>query len=147
MLKTVYQMLKKTVCVLAASAVALNVEVNTSIPAIVGDTGGWGTSTHYGNPFTASCLSDEVNITITGLEGSVCSPQCKAGACPSDKPSDISATPTCALQDAQGTQYCCLICAPAGIIRDQKAADGACGNNASCRPISGVGVCTYNPPS
>merc|ERR1712139_485931 len=31
-------------------------------------------ATHYGDPYVGACMSDEVNITIQGVAGAVCSP-------------------------------------------------------------------------
>merc|ERR1712034_31033 len=71
-------------------------------------------NTHYGDPYRASCESDEVNITITGVTGAVCSPACTGviikDKCPSDVPSGTTATPTCALEDSStGAKYCALL--------------------------------------
>jgi C1A family cysteine protease len=105
---------------------------------------------HYGDPLSGSCESDEVNITITGVAGSVCSPECTGiiikDKCPSDIPDGCTGKATCALQDGQGGKYCALLCAPSGIIRDQQAADDSCGTtpNLTCKAISGQGICTYD---
>merc|ERR1711959_802390 len=93
---------------------------------------------HYGDPLSGSCLSDEVNITIQGVSGSVCSPGCTSSSCPTDVPDGVTAAPQCALQDASsGKKYCALICSPSGD-------DSQCGTNASCKAIQGVGICTYD---
>lgn len=101
-------------------------------------------NTHYGDPFQGSCESDEVNITITGVEGSVCSPACTGlfkTKCPTDVPSGVTAEPECALQDQSSDKYCALICSPNTDITEEENA--ACGS-ATCKPISGVGICTYD---
>ena len=51
--------------------------------------------------------------------------------------SGCSASPACALQDSSGQNYCALMC-------DPEKNDGVCGDNASCKSISGVGICTYD---
>jgi len=48
----------------------------------------------------------------------------------------VTAQPQCALKDAQGNKYCCLRCNP--------TRDDSCGPNASCKSISGIGICTYD---
>jgi len=102
-------------------------------------------STHYGDP-KDGCLSDEIEITIQGLSGDFCTPKCGLfKPCPSDVPVGVTASPNCALQDASTSdQYCALICSPTALIKDQKAADAQCGTNASCKPIQGLGLCTYD---
>lgn len=101
---------------------------------------------HYGDPLEGNCLPDEVDISIQGLSGSVCAPSCGfISSCPRDLPTGVTATPQCALQDASsGKKYCALICSPELPIKDQDAADDQCGEKASCKPISGVGLCTYD---
>ncbi|KAL1524679.1 hypothetical protein AB1Y20_019565 [Prymnesium parvum] len=103
-------------------------------------------STHYSDP-SGGCLSDEAEITIQGVSGDFCSPKCTGlfQTCPSDVPSGVTAMPQCALQDASsGSKYCALICSPTADIKDQRAADAQCGTNASCKPIQGLGICTYD---
>merc|ERR1712146_72323 len=92
-------------------------------------------STHYGDPYQGSCMSDEVNITITGL--------IIKNKCASDVPAGVTAEPQCALQDsASEKKYCALICSPDTDITE--AEDAQCGTNASCKPIQTVGICTYD---
>lgn len=92
--------------------------------------------THYGDPFVG-CESDEVAVQITGVAGEICSPQCNsAGACPTDVPAGVSAAPKCALKSSQGAQFCVLECTP--------SENDACGTNASCKAVQGVGLCTYD---
>merc|ERR1711937_758788 len=56
-------------------------------------------ATHYEDP-KGGCRSDEVDITIQGIQGAVCAPACTMGIfCPSDVPAGVTAAPTCALQD------------------------------------------------
>jgi len=93
--------------------------------------------THYGDPFVG-CESDEVAVQITGVQGKICSPQCSSsGACPTDEPTGVTATPKCALKSSQGAQFCVLECTPS-------AKDGSCGASASCKTVQGVGLCTYD---
>jgi len=101
--------------------------------------------THYEDPFMQDCQAGEVNITIVGVKGAMCAPSCGVlDSCPGDKPAGVSAKPTCALQDMAGRKFCALICAPALPIGNQLEADSQCGPKASCKPISSVGLCTYD---
>jgi hypothetical protein len=103
--------------------------------------------THYGDPFKGACQAKEINITITDVPGSTCSPPCQGFGdkkCPEDKPAGDTATPTCALTDPSGKKYCVLVCSPTLPIVDQLAADAQCGVDASCKPIQGTGICTYD---
>lgn len=102
--------------------------------------------THYGDP-KAGCLTDESEVSIQGVAGDFCTPKCGLfKPCPSDIPAGVTAMPQCALQDsATHAKFCALICAPSLPILDQKAADGQCGKNASCKSVQmGVGLCTYD---
>lgn len=94
--------------------------------------------THYGDPYDTSCLSDELNVTITGVTGAFCSPSCKGTACPTDVPTGVSAKPTCALEPQGSSQptQCALIC----------AGNDDCGEKASCKSVSGstAKLCTYD---
>ncbi|GAB5368550.1 hypothetical protein AAMO2058_001329000 [Amorphochlora amoebiformis] len=93
-------------------------------------------TTHYGDPKTG-CMSDEVAVQIQGIKGDFCSPKCSfVKSCPTDVPSGVTATPQCALQSTTGDQYCALLCTSAD--------DAQCGSNASCKPIQGLGICTYD---
>jgi len=104
-------------------------------------------STHYEDP-SGGCQTDEIEITVQGIQGDMCSPKCGFfKRCPTDVPSGVTAAPQCALSDSSsGQKYCALICAPtvADLIANQKAADAMCGTNASCKPIQGTGICTYD---
>jgi C1A family cysteine protease len=100
--------------------------------------------THYGDPLDGSCMSDEVNITITGIQGSVCSPACTGilkTKCPTDVPAGVTAQPECALKDTSDDKYCALICSPDADITQEE--DDSCGK-ATCKAISGTGLCTYD---
>ena len=50
-----------------------------------------------------------------------------------------TATPTCALETAGSSKptQCALICSPSAL-------DGGCPDKASCKSISGTGLCTYD---
>merc|ERR1719375_2695775 len=62
--------------------------------------------THYGDPFVG-CESDEVAVQIQNVAGKICSPQCSSsGACPTDVPKGVTATPKCALKSSTGSQFC-----------------------------------------
>jgi len=101
-------------------------------------------SGHYGDP-KDGCESDEQAVQIQGLAGDFCSPKCQLfGKCPTDIPTGITAKPECALKTTTGAKYCALICSPSLPIKNQFVADAQCGQNASCKAISGVGICTYN---
>merc|ERR1711881_748956 len=57
---------------------------------------------------------------------------------PTDVPAGVTAAPQCALQDSSTQKkYCALICSPS-------SNDAQCGTNASCKSISGTGLCTYD---
>lgn len=101
------------------------------------------TGTHYGDP-KAGCEPDEQAVQVQGVAGDFCSPKCKLTKCPTDLPAGVTAKPQCALQTSTGAKYCALICSPSLPINDQMVADAQCGTNASCKPISGVGLCTYD---
>merc|ERR1719327_145623 len=88
-------------------------------------------SSHYEKP---PCQDDEVQASVQGLDGPLCTPKCDAsGSCPSDKPSDVIAPAKCMLQDQTGDKYCALEC----------FADVMCGSG-KCGKIGGIiGVCYY----
>jgi hypothetical protein len=101
--------------------------------------------THYGDPCSAGgCLADEQETALGGVDGSYCAPICTVADCPADVPAGVTATPSCAVDAAAGGKLCALICSPTAGIRDQEAADAQCGDSASCKPISGTGICTYD---
>uniref|UniRef100_A0A7S2TZ59 Uncharacterized protein n=1 Tax=Lotharella oceanica TaxID=641309 RepID=A0A7S2TZ59_9EUKA len=97
---------------------------------------GLANGTHYGDP-ADGCLSDEVAVQIEGISGDFCTPTCNLfKPCPTDVPPGVTASPMCALQDAStGQKYCALICSPGG--------GNMCGD-ATCKAISGIGICTYD---
>merc|ERR1719261_1667612 len=82
-------------------------------------------TTHYGDPLVGPCMSDEQNITITGIAGSVCSPAATGilkQKCPTDTPPGCTITPAAILQDTSGDKYCALECSPSLPIKDQRLA-------------------------
>ena len=123
---------------LAAPAIEVNMIKGYHVPEALFESKA--ASCHFEDPFQpAGCQAGEVNITITGIEGSMCTPKCNAqGACPTDVCPGTVATPTCALQDTQGNKYCALICNPAG-----NSTSCSHDEHMACHSISGTGVCTY----
>ena len=90
----------------------------------------------YENPYdVAECSSGEVNVSISGIGGAICSPPCPDMSCPSDP--GIAARAQCALQASSGEKYCALICSP-------ESSDDQCGDDASCKALVGIGICTYD---
>jgi tripeptidyl-peptidase-1 len=100
---------------------------------------------HYEDPnISGSCQAGEVDVQIQGIGGKMCAPKCSAsGSCPTDVPQGVTAKPTCALQ-GMGGKYCALVCSPSSSEKTLRAGDAQCGTNASCKAISGVGICTYD---
>jgi hypothetical protein len=99
-----------------------------------------GTPTHYQDPYTRACLSDELNLTVANLAGRWCAAACDLGGsatpCPLDVPDNVTAKPVCAIRDPVGTgMHCALIC----------KADAECGpTNASvCDQTFTPGICAY----
>jgi hypothetical protein len=102
--------------------------------------------THYSDPYDNACLSDEKNVSVTGLAGAFCSPACSGSSCPSDVPAGVTAKGQCVLE-TQGSSkptQCALVCSKTLPIPDQNAADAQCGAKASCKPISTSAICTYD---
>lgn len=97
---------------------------------------------HYEDPnVPPGCAKDEVDVSITGIPGDLCAPPCdKTGKCPTDVPTGVTATPTCALKSSAGAQYCALVCTPA----QARTADSQCGPKASCKPTPQAGLCTFD---
>jgi hypothetical protein len=105
--------------------------------------------THYGDPLDGPCMTGELilNVTVTGVKGPFCSPQCiheSSLRCPLDKPAGVTATPQCALTNSAGAKYCALICSPSTKPSALRAGDAQCGAKASCKPWTGLGLCTYD---
>lgn len=98
-----------------------------------------GPNGHYEDPLTGPCGSDETNVTVTGIPGSFCAPECKLGVCPKDAPTGVTAKIQCALEDqTTKKKFCALICTPG---------DSTCGADASCKKVPGqptIGLCTYD---
>merc|ERR1711981_1120280 len=98
-------------------------------------------SSHYEDPKSAGgCQSDEIAIQIQGISGDFCSPKCTGvfkTKCPTDVPAGVTAEPECALKDTSDDKYCALICDPSDVN------DATCGK-ATCKPIQGTGICTYD---
>lgn len=120
--------------------VLMNIKMLTALALVAG-----ASATHYGDPnVKPGCESDEQKISIQGLDGNLCSPACDAsGSCPTDVPSGVTAQPTCALSGPSG-KYCALVCSPTTDEASLRAGDAQCGTNASCKPIQGTGLCTYD---
>jgi hypothetical protein len=99
-----------------------------------------GGPSYYEDPING-CNSGEEYYSVPGASGSFCSPPCDgSGNCPA-APSGISAQAQCALTDVAGDKYCALVCGGSGNDDD----DGShCGDNATCKPLSGSGICTYD---
>eukprot|EP00924_Labyrinthula_sp_SR-Ha-C_P004243 snap_masked-scaffold_3-processed-gene-18.42-mRNA-1 protein AED:0.12 eAED:0.12 QI:0/0/0/0.5/1/1/2/0/133 len=92
--------------------------------------------THYGNPLLG-CGEDEVQIQLPGTEKQVCALECSHFVCPTDKPEDVTAEPTCALLNKETKhKFCALVCT--GKV------PGECGPEASCHNLGEFGVCFYD---
>tara|TARA_B100001559_G_scaffold201377_1_gene168484 strand:+ start:2319 stop:2681 length:363 start_codon:yes stop_codon:yes gene_type:complete len=90
---------------------------------------------HYGDPLARACLTNEMNISVEGIDGWFCSPICTEKPCPTDTPANVTAKPTCDIQDGQtGDMLCGLVC----------ASNETCGQNSTCKPIANTGLCTYD---
>lgn len=85
-------------------------------------------------------------MEIQGIPGKICAPECQSGSnkCPLDVPQNVSASPTCALEGLGADKYCALVCVPPTPGLRVKRTDEQCGENASCKGISGTGICTYD---
>lgn len=85
-------------------------------------------------------MEGETSVQITGVQGSFCSPKCGLfRECTKDVPAGTTAKPECVLETSgsQKPTQCALICDPSA------TADG-CPKKASCKSISGTGLCTYD---
>ena len=103
--------------------------------------------THYGNP-KDGCLSDETELQLGGVQGKVCASKCGLfKTCPSDKPSDVQAPPTCLVQKDDPKvpifhkqKYCTLNCL---------VGENICGNSMKCVSLglpgaaAQAGFCAY----
>jgi len=91
----------------------------------------------YADPNAGPCPAGSTAVQITGLQGSFCSPKCGLFAkCPK---SPSAAEAKCVLETAgsQKPTQCALICTPSALA-------GECPAKASCKAISGTGLCTYD---
>ena len=99
----------------------------------------------YGNPNSGACMPDEQKVSIQGLPGSFCSPECSPSKpCPADKYRLATAEGQCVLQTpgSPAPSQCALICEPNGMYPN-----GGCPMSAKCQPIQGLGICTYPGPA
>jgi hypothetical protein len=93
----------------------------------------------YEDPNAGPCKEGETAVQITGVQGSFCSPKCGLfRTCPK-APAGTAAKPECVLETAgsQKPTQCALICSPSSLAGD-------CPAKASCKSISGTGLCTYD---
>merc|ERR1711998_427487 len=103
-------------------------------------------TSHYEDPKPDGCMTDEVGIQIQGISGDFCTPKCTGilkMSCPADVPAGVTAKPQCALRSTGGDKFCALICSPSTDAESLKAGDAMCGT-ATCKPIQGLGLCTYD---
>merc|ERR1719305_1537355 len=94
----------------------------------------------YEDPNNGGCKPTEQAVQITGIQGSFCSPKCGIfNSCPKNVPKGTTAKPKCVLETSgsQKPTQCALICDPSAL------SDG-CPTDASCKAISGTGLCTYD---
>ena len=98
----------------------------------------------YGNPNTGDCMPDEQKVSIHGLPGSFCSPECSpTQPCPAANYRLATAEGQCVLQTpGSPPSQCALICEPNGMYPN-----GGCPMSAKCQPIQGLGICTYPGPA
>ena len=90
---------------------------------------------NYGDPLARTCLSNEMNISVEGINGWFCSPVCTTNPCPTDTPASVTAKPTCDIQDGQtGDMLCGLVC----------TSNVSCGHNSTCKDIADTALCTYD---
>jgi len=97
--------------------------------------------THYGDP-AQGCESDEQAVQVQDVSGAFCSPACKDGQCPSDKPDGATAHPMCALQTPEGDKFCALVCRPSALRSN--GFEGECGQGSCQKVQAGLGLCTYS---
>ena len=63
--------------------------------------------------------------------------------CPTDVPIGVTAKPMCELTYKDGSKGCVLTCSPSTDEEALRYGDKQCGQNATCKAIQNVGVCTY----
>jgi hypothetical protein len=102
----------------------------------------------YGNPYVEQCNPKELNMSVGGVPGLYCAPQCNVkyqNDCPPGKPAGTVAMPECmiAVNGSSTNNYCALICNTDAKV-DQCDSKGG----AACHHIQGnQGVCTYTNSS
>ena len=101
-----------------------------------------GALTHFRNPRSSNCLSDETAYAVQelGLAATWCSKQCSTDAdCPFDVPLGSTAKPRCLLQEPfKNMKRCVLVCTA--------KSDCGGGQDALCmqtQHFDGVSICTY----
>lgn len=100
-----------------------------------------GIDTEANDPKPNGCHAGETSVQIQGLTGDFCSPTCsKTKPCSTKYPPGTGSTTRgeCVLEmsgKSTPTQ-CALICDP--------SSKAGCPTKATCKPIQGLGVCTYN---
>ena len=90
----------------------------------------------YGDPASGGCLDNEMAVRVMGLPGAFCSPKCDSST-PCPEVDGSTAVGLCALKvpgEREATQ-CILECA--------LSEAGSCPDDATCEPISGIGICSY----
>lgn len=101
----------------------------------------------YGNPYKGPCEAGEQDVSITGLPGKMCCPECSPTTpCPTNVPSGTTAQPQCALgQPGQPPSICALICKADNFFAQRtELNDLVCPQGASCHPIQTTALCTYS---
>jgi hypothetical protein len=97
-------------------------------------------STHYGNPYTDYCLSDEQVLQLSGVPGAGCVPIVDTYTpCPTDGPAMGSSSATPEVITDGGV--CALVCSYDGVTPS-----GNCPSGASCWlvPSGAFAICTYD---
>ena len=129
----------------AASTAPLEMQLSEAFLAEASEAVAVGHKLPYSNPSTGACQTSEAKVTITGIPGSFCSPKCTGlfRKCPA-APAGTSAEPKCVLETSGSSTptQCALICSPSETLDD--SSNAACPTGATCKPISGTGLCTYN---
>ena len=98
---------------------------------------------HYSDPYTSPCLSDEFNVTLNhGLrdETAICAPLCEGRdqLCVQDVPDGMTARPSCSLHTLSGLHICAPECDPHS--REQQCSSD---EHIDCVPMGSSGVCMY----
>ena len=98
-----------------------------------------GALTHFRNPRSSDCLSDEKAYAIQelGFAATWCSSECSTDAdCPVDVPFGSTAKPRCLIQEPWGSmKRCVLVCT--------QPSDCGNGRDALCSVAGDVSICTY----